>query len=230
MHTPLQGRADLVAKYDAKPKGQLHDHAVMAAMIESVDTGVGRIIDALKNLGLKDNTVILFTSDNGGYGPATSMQPLKGYKGTYYEGGIREPFFVNWPGVVPADSKCEVPIINVDLYPTLCEITGAEASRRTTGRRAQSRTDPERGIARRRCASDLFGISLPICKATNGSTNSVTRCFAVALAASSVKEGGSCTSTSRTARFELYDLNADIGEQTNLAAIHPELASELRQN
>ena len=126
VHTPLQGRPDLVAKYESKPKGQLHSHAVMAAMIESVDAGVGRIIEKLKACGLKQDTVIVFSSDNGGYGPATSMSPLKGYKGTYYEGGIREPMFVVWPGVVPAGTQSEEPIINVDLYPTFCEITHAD--------------------------------------------------------------------------------------------------------
>lgn len=126
VHTPLQGRPDLVAKYESKTKGELHDHAVMAAMIESVDTGVGRIVEHLEELGLTDNTAIVFTSDNGGYGPATSMDPLKGYKGTYYEGGIREPFFITWPGVVQPGTKCDTPVISVDLYPTFCEMTGAE--------------------------------------------------------------------------------------------------------
>ncbi|OYP37502.1 sulfatase [Rhodopirellula sp. MGV] len=126
VHTPLQGEPDLVAKYDSKPKGTLHDHAVMAAMIEAVDQGIGRLIESLDQSGQTDNTVIVFTSDNGGYGPATSMDPLKGYKGTYYEGGIREPMFIVWPGITKPGSTCDVPVINVDLYPTFCEITGAE--------------------------------------------------------------------------------------------------------
>ncbi|WP_246114220.1 sulfatase [Rubripirellula tenax] len=125
VHTPLQGQPDLVAKYEAKPKGDLHDHAVMAAMIESVDRGIGRIVRQLDSLGLREKTAIVFTSDNGGYGPATSMAPLQGYKGTYFEGGIREPFFVVWPGNVKPGTKCETPVIQVDLYPTLCEMTGA---------------------------------------------------------------------------------------------------------
>jgi len=125
VHTPLEAKPDLLAKYQKKPPGELHSSVVMAAMIESVDEGIGRIVGELERLHLSERTVIVFTSDNGGYGPATSMSPLKGYKGTYYEGGIRAPFFVKWPGVVPAGSRCEVPIIHVDLFPTLCEITGA---------------------------------------------------------------------------------------------------------
>ena len=126
VHTPLQATKQLKQKYDKKPVGQLHQSAVMAAMIESVDTGVGRIVQQLEKRGLSDKTAIVFTSDNGGYGPATSMRPLKGYKGTYYEGGIRVPFFVHWPSVVKAQTTCDVPIANVDLYPTFCDMTGAE--------------------------------------------------------------------------------------------------------
>ena len=126
VHTPLQGKAELVRKFENKPKGTLHDHAVMAAMIQSVDDGVGRLAQAIEELGLTEKTAIVFTSDNGGYGPATSMHPLRGYKGTYYEGGIREPFFVKWPAVVKPGTTCDVPVISVDLLPTFCSMTGAE--------------------------------------------------------------------------------------------------------
>lgn len=125
VHTPLDARRDLIAKYTDKTPGALHDHIPMATMIEAVDQGVGKIQKTLEELQLDKNTVILFFSDNGGYGPATDMAPLKGYKGTYYEGGIRVPFFVKWPGVVAPGSRSDEPIIGVDLYPTLCEISGA---------------------------------------------------------------------------------------------------------
>ena len=125
VHTPIQPKKELVAKYEAKKPGDLHDNVKMATMIQAVDDGVGKIVTTLEKLGIRDNTVIMFYSDNGGYGPATDMDPLKGYKGTYYEGGIRVPFFVNWPGVVQSNKKNEEPIIGVDIYPTLCEISGA---------------------------------------------------------------------------------------------------------
>ncbi|GIW96730.1 MAG: aryl-sulfate sulfohydrolase [Pirellulaceae bacterium] len=126
VHTPLQAKKELVSKYERKPPGKMHDHAVMAAMIESIDEGVGRILSRLEELGLRENTIIIFTSDNGGYGPATDMAPLSGYKGTYFEGGIRVPLFIVWPGKVPPASRCDVPVINVDLYPTLCAMSGAK--------------------------------------------------------------------------------------------------------
>jgi len=125
VHTPLDPKKELVDKYKNKPSGKLHNHVEMATMIQAVDDGVGRIIDTLKKLELTQNTIIIFYSDNGGYGPATDMDPLKGYKGTYYEGGIREPFFVCWPGMTKPGSRCNEPITGVDLYPTLCEMAGA---------------------------------------------------------------------------------------------------------
>ena len=126
VHTPLHAKKELVAKYEAKTPGKLHNHVAMATMIQSVDDGVGLIQETLDELGLTDNTAVFFFSDNGGYGPATDMDPLKGYKGTYYEGGIREPFFVRWPGVVKPGSQCAEPIIGVDIYPTFCEMAGAK--------------------------------------------------------------------------------------------------------
>ena len=125
VHTPLNPKPSLVAKYEAKTPGKLHNHVAMATMIQAVDDGVGEILCALEESGQRDNTVIVFFSDNGGYGPATDMDPLKGYKGTYYEGGIREPMFVVWPGVVEPGSRSSTPVIGVDLYPTFCEIAGA---------------------------------------------------------------------------------------------------------
>ncbi|MFV1994640.1 MAG: sulfatase [Verrucomicrobiales bacterium] len=124
VHTPIQAKRELLAKYQAKPPGALHDDVRMATMIQAVDDGVGEIVAVLEDLGLRENTAIFFFSDNGGYGPATDMDPLKGYKGTYYEGGIRVPFFVNWPGTV-APARTEAPMIGVDIYPTFCEIGGA---------------------------------------------------------------------------------------------------------
>ncbi len=125
VHTPLNAKKELLAKYKSKPPGKLHQHVNMATMIQAVDDGVGLIQNALEELGLVEKTIIVFYSDNGGYGPATDMAPLKGYKGTYYEGGIRVPFFVKWPGKVTPESSSSEPITAVDIYPTLCEMAGA---------------------------------------------------------------------------------------------------------
>ena len=126
VHGPFHAKKELVAKYEAKEPGKLHNNATMATMIQAVDDGVGEIQATLDELGLADDTIIVFFSDNGGVSNVTDMAPLRGYKGTYYEGGIREPFFVKWPGVVKPGTKSDEPIIGVDLYPTFCEMTGAE--------------------------------------------------------------------------------------------------------
>ena len=125
VHTPLDPKKDLLPKYEAKPPGKLHNHVVMATMIQAVDDSVGRLVAELERLGERENTVIVFSSDNGGYGPATDMDPLYGYKGTYFEGGIRIPLFVNWPEVVAPGKTTYEPVIGVDLFPTFCAIAGA---------------------------------------------------------------------------------------------------------
>ena len=125
VHTPIQAKRKLLEKYAAKEPGELHTNAKMATMIQAVDDGIGMLVNTLKELNIDDRTIIIFYSDNGGYGPATDMAPLKGYKGNFYEGGIRVPFFVRWPGVTSAGSTCPEPITAVDLLPTLCEMAGA---------------------------------------------------------------------------------------------------------
>ena len=125
VHTPLHAKNELVSKYKNKPAGTLHSHVAMATMIEAVDSGVGQILEAVKSLQLEEQTIVIFYSDNGGYAGATDMQPLRGYKGTYYEGGIRVPLFVKWPSAGRAGRSSE-PITGVDLYPTLCAMAEAQ--------------------------------------------------------------------------------------------------------
>ncbi len=124
VHSPFHAKRELVAKYESKTPGELHDNVTMATMIQAVDDGVGKIQQTLDELELIENTIVVFYSDNGGVARVTDMKPLRGYKGTYYEGGIREPFFVKWPGVVTAGTTCDELMIGVDLYPTFCEMTG----------------------------------------------------------------------------------------------------------
>ena len=140
VHIPLQGKAEAVKKYEAKAKpgqglGQGQNNPVYGAMLESVDESVGRIVRKLDELGLRENTVVVFTSDNGGLSikegaltPATSNAPLRGAKGQLYEGGIRVPLIVSMPGKVPAGGVCDVPMTSTDFFPTFrlaCGIDGA---------------------------------------------------------------------------------------------------------
>ncbi len=127
VHTPIQAKKSLKEKYDTLlPKNMSPRNPKYAAMVESVDQGVGAVLDKLDELGITDNTMIVFFSDNGGVSYITSMKPLRGYKGTYYEGGIREPMAVRWPSKVAAGTVCDEPVIGMDFYPTFKEIVNGE--------------------------------------------------------------------------------------------------------
>ena len=125
VHTPIEASKDAVEKYRNKDPEGCHGHAEYAAMIESVDDGVGEINQALQNVGLSQNTLLIFFSDNGGHGTYTCQKPLRGGKGMFYEGGIRVPMFAYWPSIIDARSNCDVPVIGTDFYPTFMELAGA---------------------------------------------------------------------------------------------------------
>jgi arylsulfatase A-like enzyme len=127
LHTPLQGRPDLVEKYKQKIKpGMQHDNADYAAMVTAVDEALGRLVDQLEAQHIADRTVIILTGDNGGLElgkhPATSNDPLRAGKGSAYEGGVRVPTIIFWPGVTPPGSVCDEPVITTDYYPTILDI------------------------------------------------------------------------------------------------------------
>jgi arylsulfatase A-like enzyme len=124
VHTPIQAKDELIEKYKKKQPTAEHNNPTYAAMIESVDQSVGRIMAKLDELALTENTVVFFFSDNGGYANATSNSPLRGSKGMLYEGGIRVPMIVRWPGQAQPASLCDVPVIGIDFYPTMLEMAG----------------------------------------------------------------------------------------------------------
>jgi arylsulfatase A-like enzyme len=124
VHVPLQAKTNLVAYYRGKPNTSKQTNARYAAMIHSVDEAVGAILAELDRQGIADRTIVFFTSDNGGLTGATNNSPLREGKGYPYEGGIRVPFIVRWPGVVKAGTACETPVSSIDILPTLCEATG----------------------------------------------------------------------------------------------------------
>lgn len=146
VHTPLAAKQELIDKFERKgadlpapsqprfrPEGaredrRVQDHGIYAAKVASLDESVGRVLDKLESLGLTDQTLVIFTSDNGGLstseGAPTSNAPLRAGKGWLYEGGIRVPMIVRWPGVVRAGSACDEPVISCDVLPTLLSAAG----------------------------------------------------------------------------------------------------------
>ncbi|MGI9429342.1 MAG: sulfatase [Bythopirellula sp.] len=128
VHTPLQGKPDKVRKYadlvrrsgkSVVPQGK----PAYAAMVESVDESVGRVMHTLQDLKLDDRTLVIFTSDNGGYAKATDNSPLRANKGSNYEGGIRVPVIISWPGKTKPGSVSHDPVISTDFYPTILAAT-----------------------------------------------------------------------------------------------------------
>ena len=126
VHTPIHPLKELLPKYENKPEWNGQNNAEYATMVENLDTQIGRLVAELKKSGKSENTFILFTSDNGGHYRITKQWPLRSGKGSYYEGGIREPMFVRWPGKVKPGTKTDVPVTNLDFYPTLLEVAGIE--------------------------------------------------------------------------------------------------------
>ena len=162
VHTPLQAKPELIEKYRAKLRpGQKQNNPIYAAMIESLDQSVGRVLEKLEALGIAGRTIVFFTSDNGGYSGyggkpgATWNAPLRLGKGSCHEGGHRVPLIVRWPGVTPPGSVCREPVMSVDFYPTILAMTGA------------------RGDAQHNAAVD--GVDLAPTVEANGQTGVATR-------------------------------------------------------
>lgn len=130
VHTPFQAPAEEVAYFENKPTRGWngHNHAVYASMVKRLDDSVGRILETLAATGLDSRTLLVFMSDNGGVTytepAATSNAPFKGGKALHFEGGIRVPLVLHWPGHVPADQWCDVPVDSSDLFPTLVDLAG----------------------------------------------------------------------------------------------------------
>jgi arylsulfatase A-like enzyme len=222
VHTPLQAKDELVAKYRERPGADEQNNPVHAAMVESVDESVRRIVAKLEELNLSENTVVFFFSDNGGYGPATSMAPLRGSKGMLYEGGIRVPLVVRWPARIAPGREEAAPVIGTDFFPTILEIAGAEPP-----------------------AQPLDGVSL--LNLLQGADTLVPRAlhwhFPAYLEAYRGMAGPWRTTPAaairtgdyklieffETGELELYNLRADIGERVNLAAELPDVVKELHR-
>jgi arylsulfatase A-like enzyme len=220
VHLPLQGKKDLVAKYQAKLKSsETQNNPIYAAMVESVDQGVGRLLQKLDDLHIADRTVVILTSDNGGLRyegiqtkPVTSNAPLRAGKGHLYEGGIREPLIVRWPGVVKAGSVCDDPMISVDYFPTILEMAQLGKPK-----------NPVDGVSivplltqRGRLERDAIYWHYPHYSNQGGPP------------AGAVRKGDyKLIEFYEDGRLELFNLKDDVGERRNLTRKEPRKAAEL---
>jgi arylsulfatase A len=219
VHIPLQAKKALVAKYQAKAKAMPGRHnPVYAAMVESVDDSVGRIMKKLEDLHLAERTVVFFMSDNGGLSvlegpntPATSNMPLREGKGFLYEGGIREPMIVRWPGTAKPGSVCDVPVSSIDFFPTMMEMAGTKPAAKVDGVSLVPLLKQTDGLSRQ-----ALYWHYPHYSNQGGKPSGAVRCGDFKLI-ESFEDG----------RLELYNLGDDMGEQHDLAAQLPEKTKAL---
>jgi arylsulfatase A-like enzyme len=243
VHTPLQGRADLIAKYKAKRKAVLdpderefgpeeqvwpvktprkvrirQGHPVYAAMVEAMDEQIGRVLDKIKELGVADHTAVILMSDNGGLstseGWPTSNLPLRGGKGWLYEGGIREPFMIRWPGVTKPGSTCDVPVISMDFYPTMLDMAGLPLKKQQH-RDGLSLVPLLKGATR--IDRDALYWHFPHYSPQGG------------FPAGAIRMGDwKLIERFEDGRVSLYDLQMDIGEREDLAKQYPQRVEMMR--
>ncbi|NLI00060.1 MAG: sulfatase [Chthonomonadales bacterium] len=230
VHSPFQAKPELVERFRAKKPAGGHRDPVYAAMVASVDDSVGRICATLESLGIADDTVVIFSSDNGGVGGygelgyrgITDNAPLRGGKGMLYEGGTRTPFIVRWPGVTPKGRTCQEPTIHVDLMPTLLELAGVPPSIRE-GQPTDGVSlvplfrDPGRRLPRRCIYQHLPGY-------LEGRHPGRWR----STPGGSIIEGDwKLLEFFEDGRLELYNLRSDLRERVNLAEKMPDRVRDL---
>ena len=231
VHSPHEAKPELIARFKDKPATAGHSNPTYAAMLASVDESVGRVLALLDELNLAENTLVIFTSDNGGVGGyareglkrsggITDNDPLRSGKGSLYEGGVRVPYLFRWKGKIPPGSTCDTPINSVDLYPTLLELAGSKrpadypldgasyAALLTSGGKAKLDRDA------------IYWHFPGYLGAGPGSWRTTP--------AGAIRSGEwKLIEFFEDGRLELYNLRDDLGEKNNLAANMPDKAREL---
>jgi arylsulfatase A-like enzyme len=232
VHTPIEGDLDIVEKYIGKTDpGSPQRHPIYAAMVEKMDQTVGAILEELDEHGIREDTIVVFFSDNGGVDwapappgsggeiPVTSNAPLRGGKASIYEGGTRVPLVVSWPGEIEPGSETDALVSSVDFFPTLLELLGMDSR-------------PEQHVDGQSFA--------PVLDGEHGGRDAVFCHFPNDIA-KRPQEGPSASlrrddwklirffhdGPEFDHRYELYDLSTDIGEQTNLADMYPDRVDRL---
>ena len=222
VHTPIEGKPDLVKRFKKKPPGKIHSHAEYAAMLASLDENIGRVLRQLDALKLTERTVVILTSDNGGVDfptaksgnlPPTRNAPFRSGKGTLYEGGLRVPLIIRWPGRTKAGFECVAQVTSQDFFPTFADALG--------------QTDVPR----------YDGVSLlPLLNNPEAPLNRETlfwhypHYYPRMTPASAIRAGDwKLIHYYEDNRLELFNLKEDLGEQTNLAAKMPAKAKALQR-
>ncbi len=213
-HFPFEAPADLIPKYKGQ-EGPGLKNPVYAAQLEATDRAIGQVLDKLDRLGIADNTLVIFTSDNGGWDGATDNRPLRSGKGDLYEGGLRVPLVMRWPGQTKADTTNDTPVISMDLSATILEAAGAKLATKES----------------------LDGLSLrPLLTGQGWQRDALYFHYPHFAWHKSNRPGGAIRAGQYKLirryddqSLELFDLAADLSEKHNLAAELPDVAAKLNQ-
>lgn len=226
VHTPIQAPDNLIARYKQKKPAPGQSNATYAAMISSLDTNIGRLMQKLEALKLADNTLVIFTSDNGGIRSISEQTPLRAGKGSYYEGGIRVPLVMRWPAKIKGGTRNATPVTNLDFYPTILETLQ---------------------LKNKNAIQD--GTSLwPVLQGKTLAERPLYWHFPIYLQAYDTAKDDGRDPVFRTrpgsamrlgkwklheyfedGALELYDLEQDLGERNNVAAKYPEVSKKMHQ-
>ena len=221
VHRPLMEKEELIEKYKAKEgSDRPENNPIMGAMIERMDTGIGQILDKLDELDLRDNTIVIYVSDNGGLEMLQDQLPLRGGKAMIFEGGIRVPMAIRWPGVIEPGTVCPTPVISDDFFPTITEMLGIEKR-----------------------IKDLDGISLvPLLKQIDEIDRGALFFHYPHYHHQGFKPAGAIRQgdykliewfeqslLDEEGQINLYNLKQDISESIDLSAEMPELAAQMRK-
>ncbi len=223
-HTPIEAKPELVKRYEGKVTPELrHRNPAYAAMIHSLDKSVGRILERLEKNGLTGRTLVLFTSDNGGQigtydgKTVTSNAPLRSGKGSLYEGGVRVPLIVRWPGATTAGAVCREPVASTDLYWTMLDAAGVKVSEPRKGERDGLSLVPLLKDAKTRLDREALYFHYP-------------HYYATTTPVSAVRAGDwKLLEYHEDGRVELYNLKDELGETKNLTDTKPDTAKEMLQ-
>ena len=223
VHTPIQSKTDYQKKYRNKDSNEYHNRADYAGMIQSLDENVGKIIDKIDALNLSENTLIIFTSDNGGIRAISDQYPLRAGKGSYYEGGIRVPLIFSWKGKIDAESESYERVSNLDFYPTIKKLVGYSKPVDFDGEDLNPIFNDKK--LRERELYFHFPVYLePYSVKRDGGTDPLFRTRPGTVI---IKDNWKLHHYYEDNQFELYNLEKDISESNNLIDINIEKKDEL---
>ena len=223
VHTPIQSKPDYQKKYSNKESNEFHNRADYAGMIQSLDENIGKILDKIDALNLSENTLIIFTSDNGGIRAISNQYPLRAGKGSYYEGGIKVPMIFSWKGKIEAKTESYERVSNLDFYPTIKKLVGYNESIDLDGEDLTPIFKGEK--LKKRELYFHFPVYLePYRVQLDGGTDPLFRTRPGTVI---IKDNWKLHHYYEDNKFELYDLEKDVSESENLSEINKEKKNEL---